>query len=179
MATAGKADRFLDGIECYHGDEIALAHRIHSALLLTIGKAEAQSLARSNPAKLFRALRYGRRFHFTPGLRPAVSSLVDSGPLGNKPSNAHILTPDSDRWGDACSRIGRIQAKSRYIIDQDGNPLGFHAAAEAFSALGVAVAESLVVAMLFGAENDDSFAGSVPEAWQSKTTETRSRLVAR
>jgi hypothetical protein len=158
MGTTAKRIRFLDGIECFHGDEIALATRIYSALILTMGGSSARDLARTNPAKLFRPLCYGRRLHVMRGMRPSVSTLVDVRTVrGNKPANAFILTPDREEWGDVCQRIAHNQARPNYATDRDGNPLGFHAAAEALSALGFAVAESLAVAMLFGAENDDDF----------------------
>ena len=179
MGTTAKRGRFLDGVECFHGDEIALAGRIHSALILTMGGSSARALARTNPAKLFRSLLYGRCFHVMRGMRPSVSTLVDVRTVrGNKPGNVHILTPDRDEWGAVCQRLVRNQSACDYAVDRDGNPLGFHAAAGALSAHGFAVAESLAVAMLFGADDDDGFA-SVAAAWGEEQTESRATLVAR
>jgi hypothetical protein len=153
IATTNRTQRqrFCDGFEPFHSEEIAAAKELCTAAVLLYGRRSLQRLLRKDAGKAFERLRYGRRL--MPLLdrqeNRSVCLLIDRAPyFSHKAGSDHIMFPGHKGWATFAEQVKVLALSPRWAG-------GFTAAAKVLDDLGYAIAESLAAMMAFGIEGDD------------------------
>lgn len=164
MATATRTNGFSRGAKVWHGREIELAKSLFQAVRLTMGHEAGQRMAKKDPSRIFTRFRYSRPFMLNnEGVTDQMDSVGDCDKWGNKAPRRWIMTPARRSWGEFLKRIQEASDRPYYPETHDT----FAAAAEALDSMGFAIAESLVVAMLFEAEGDEDILFTTKTTWRT------------
>ena len=161
-ATTTKTTGFTKGIKVWHASEIELARNLFQAVRLTIGRDAARRMAKEDPARIFKRFRYSRPICPMGENDEVIDAVGDCIKWGNKAPRRWIMTPGRKAWGPFVLSVREAMRTARY---QDG-PTTFAATAEALDDAGFAIAESLVVAMLFEAEGDEDIVFTTKIVWR-------------
>ncbi len=164
MATATRTNGFSRGAKVWHGREIELAKSLFQAVRLTMGHKAGQRMAKKDPSRIFTRFRYSRPFMLNnEGVTDQMDSVGDCNKWGNKAPRRWIMTPARKSWKEFLKRT-REAIDRPYYPETDNT---FAAAAEALDSMGFAIAESLVVAMLFEAEGDEDILYRTKTIWRT------------
>jgi hypothetical protein len=148
--------KFNRGFVVYHQEEIETAKALHDACVLLHGRRATRRLLRTNPAAVFKPLRYGRAVTMTPD-GGMVRVMIDGyAGVAGKAGNDHIAVPGRPGWSRVRRRVGELMGLARWAD-------GMTATAEALDDLGFAVAESIAAIMAFDMI-DDADVGVVDHA---------------
>ena len=153
---------FYRGIKVWHASEIELAQGLFQAVRLTIGRDAARRMAKEDPARIFKKFRYSRPFCPMGENDEVIDAVADCVKWGNKAPRRWIMTPSRKRWGEFLDRMIEVMTRSSHYRED----AQFSAAAQALDDAGFAIAESLVVAMLFEAEGDDDIVYTTKVVWR-------------
>ncbi len=164
-ATTTKATGFTKGIKVWHASEIELARNLFQAVRLTIGKEAAGRMAKTDPARIFKRFRYSRPICPMGENDEVIDAVGDCIRWGNKAPRRWIMTPGRRAWGPFLREMLDVRLRAYYLDSHTT----FAAAAEALDSMGFAIAESLVVAMLFEAEGDDDILYTTKTTWRTGT----------
>lgn len=172
--------------------EIWLAGRLSDCASLWLSMERAQRRLRTNPAELFRRMKYGRLVRIGPGRlgtpdnpewwatrdEQAVANCRDTAYCceeierdlnGGKAGNDSILTPSSEAWPEFLERLESILVEPDYLERYGPGPGDTFrplAAAELVVRLGFAAAESLALFRLFCGRTDSDIAEKVGRVWR-------------
>ena len=166
-----------DGPNFYRGghviirDEIQLAADLATAARLSLDRDElARAIAR-NPAGLFSRFSYGRSVDQWGEVVIRRERERNELPVGN----TDILFPSDPAWPAFLDTLRRFSHSFDYPgrVDHHGWSTSNWGAARALHSMGYAVAESLAVFSLAGAETDDCIELNLAEAWEAAATAAR------
>ncbi len=146
------SDRFNQGCQTFHQEEIEAGKRLASAAIIVHGEQESRRLLKSDPALVFKPFRYGRRVDFDGGDGNRwLVVLIGDDCSGGKAQNAHIMVPGRSGWAAFRDRVRRLAIMPRWAD-------GFTATAEALDEMGYAIAESIAAMLLLEMESDEHIA---------------------
>jgi hypothetical protein len=162
-ATTTKTTGFTKGIKVWHASEIELARNLFQAVRLTIGENAARRMAKTDPAHIFKRFRYSRCFCPMGENDEMIDAVGDCIKWGNKAPRRWIMTPGRKAWGPFLQKVRQAMFRPYYQESQTT----FAATAEGLDESGFAIAESLVVAMLFEAEGDEDILYTTKTTWRT------------
>ena len=180
LRTTGKAEatetqhdgpNFYRGGHVIIGDEIELGADLATAARLSLERDElARAIAR-NPAGLFGRFMYGRSVDQWGEVVIRRERERNELPVGN----TDILFPSDQAWPAFLDTLRRFSHAFDYPgrVDHHGWSTSNWAAARALHAMGYAVAESLALFSLAGADVDDCIEDHLAEAWEAAATAAR------
>jgi hypothetical protein len=147
------ADKFNQGCQTFHREEIEVGKRLADAAVVVHGERESRRLLKSDPAAVFKSFRYGRVVDHDDGKGERwLIVLIDGKCADGKASNRHIMVPGQAGWAAVCERVRRLAVLPRWAD-------GFSATAEALDEMGFAIAESIAAMLLLEIESDEDVTG--------------------
>lgn len=171
-----------DGPNFYRGghviirDEIQLAADLATAARLSLERDElARAIAR-NPAGLFGRFAYGRSVDQWGEVVIRREQERNELPVGN----TDILFPSDPAWPAFLDTLRRFSHAFDYPgrVDHNGWSTSNWGAARALHAMGYAVAESLALFSLAGADVDDCIEDRLADSWQASAADAQRRARA-
>jgi hypothetical protein len=154
---------FYRGGHVIIGDEIALAADLATAARLSLERDElARAIAR-NPAGLFGRFTYGRSVDQWGEVVIRRERERNELPVGN----TDILFPSDPAWPAFLETLRQFSHAFDYPgrVDHHGWSTSNWGAARALHSMGYAVAESLALFSLAGADTDDCIEDSLVDSW--------------
>lgn len=153
-------------------DETILATELWRALVLLHGREKLLRLLKRSPAAVFAPLAYGRAKIPSTEIETPIVRGLDALRTG-KPDNDHILTPRHRKWKTFVREMKADTADFTVEDDDRGRFEGDDVpcvAQAVLAALGLAIAESLVVLRAFGGTTDLDILRHVDRRWNDGTT---------
>ncbi len=158
-----KGRDYYRGAKVCIGDEIELGADLATAARLTYPRDALPRLLADNPADVFARFSYGRSIDQWGEIVLRPGREWDELPVGN----SDVLTPADPAWPTFLATLKRLSHGFDYPgrTDKHGWSTSNWAAARALHSMGYAVAETLAVFSLAGAETDDDVHYNLAEEW--------------